>query len=153
MPEPKIASPCPQTSHRTPRVPPRHDVRNIFQALRLADDLRVAFEAIAPHLVTDDHYWMGIVAYVLAGFEAAPENRTNPDRFEIVGGNNAAGRNFGAASEIQRAGGNRRDKGVFAQRAVPAQVEEVRPGKEVRVTLALYGSENCEQPVLMCNQR
>src|SRR5271163_1311296 len=49
---------------------------------------------------------------------------------------------------IQRAAGDPGDESVLAERAVSAQVEEVRPGKPVD-SLALYRSGHCEQPLLM----
>ena len=52
-------------------------VGHIVQALRLADDLPVAFKAIAPQLIADNYNGMGIVSYVLARFETTPENRTS----------------------------------------------------------------------------
>src|SRR5215469_16728033 len=70
-------------AHECPVEPLRRNaddrVRHIVQALHLADDLPVAFEAIAPHLIADDNNGMGIRAYVLVRFEAAPENRRNTD--------------------------------------------------------------------------
>src|SRR5438270_5823390 len=59
-------------------------VRDIVQALRLADDLAVTFEAIAPKLITDYYKRMGIVTHVLARFETPPENRMNSECVEIV---------------------------------------------------------------------
>src|SRR5581483_647751 len=47
-------------------------VWHVVQALRFSNNLRVTLEAIAPHLVADDHNRMRIVAYILACFEPAP---------------------------------------------------------------------------------
>src|SRR5207244_2827254 len=44
-------------------------VRHIIKALHLANDFRVAFKTIAPHLIADDDDRMGIAADILARFE------------------------------------------------------------------------------------
>src|ERR1051326_5768025 len=56
-------------------------------------------------------------------------------------------------SNIQRAARDAGDESILAQRAVPAQFEEIRPRQEVRPTLPRYRSGQCEEPLLMCDQR
>src|SRR5690349_1388006 len=56
-------------------------------------------------------------------------------------------------SNIQRAAGDAGDESILAQRAAPAEVEEVRPRQEVPPALTRYGSGKREKPVLMCDQR
>ena len=102
-------------------------VRHIIKALRLANDFRVAFETIAPHLIADDYDRMGIAAYILARFEATPENRTNPDCVEIVGRYDATGGCLGVIADTQRATGNLADERLLAKRAASPQIQEVRP--------------------------
>ena len=106
-------------------------VRHIVEALHLANDFRVTFEAILPELIADDHDRMGIVACILTRFEATPENRVHAGGIEIVGGDDASARGLCALSDTQRATGNLTDERVLAERAVPAQVEEVRPRKQL----------------------
>src|ERR1051326_5092664 len=56
-------------------------------------------------------------------------------------------------SNIQRAARYAGDESLLAQRAVPAQVEEVPPRQKVRPTVTRYRSGQCEEPFLMCDQR
>src|SRR6516164_4418729 len=103
--------------------------------------------------MADDHNWMRIVANVFAGLEAAPKHGMNADRVEIVRRDNASRNDFGVISNVYRAAVNRGDKRIVAERAIPAQVLEVRPGKKVSPILSLYRSADGEQPVLMRDER
>jgi hypothetical protein len=92
-------------------------VRHIVQALPLADDLAIAFEATAPQLIADDDDWMGVTAYVLARFEASPEHGMDSGSVKVVRRNDAAGRYLGMVADVQRAAGNFADEPVLAERA------------------------------------
>src|SRR5205807_8129456 len=64
---------------------PDGDVRDIIEAVRLANDFRVPFETLSPQRIADHYDRMGVAAYLLARFETTPQNRTNADRVEVVG--------------------------------------------------------------------
>src|SRR5690348_10853165 len=76
--------------------------RHSVEALRLADDVRIAIEHVLPESIADDDDRIGVAASVLAGFESAAHNRADAERFEIIRGNDASGYALRAAANAER---------------------------------------------------
>src|SRR5262249_53126299 len=130
---PELNSPADEGSVEALRRDANNGVRNIPQSLCLSDDLWVPFAAIAPELIAEDDQRMRIAADILAWLETAPQDGTYTDGVEIVGRDNAAGRDLSVVSHVERAAGDRSNESVVAQCAVAAEIEEVGPGKEIAV--------------------
>ena len=83
--DPELHRPAHESPIESLGSDPNDGVRDIIEALRLANDFRVPFETLSPQLIADHYDRMGVAAYLLARFETTPQNRTNADRVEVVG--------------------------------------------------------------------
>ena len=97
---PKIHRPANKSSIKPLRRDANDGVRNIIKALRLADDLWIAFEPVLPQLVTDYSNRVRSAPNLFVRPEAAAKNRPHSDRIEIICRDDAAGRNLGAVPDI-----------------------------------------------------
>ncbi len=104
-------------------------VHDAVEALRLADDLRIAAEAPLPQLVTDDGDGMRALPLVFAGKEAAAEHRGNADGVEVVGRDDAAGGALGTIADAERGAGDFTDEERLAEGAASLEVLEIGPGE------------------------
>src|SRR5215469_666721 len=93
--------PADEGSVKALRRNPNDCVQYIIEPLRLPNDLRIAFEATPPKLITDYHHGMSVASCIFTGLEAAPQNGMDADRVEIVCGDDAPGRDIGAIPDTQ----------------------------------------------------
>src|SRR5215469_10910099 len=96
---------------------------------------------------------MRVAALVLAGGEAAPHNGADSDGIKVVCRDNATGRGFGALADTERGTGDFAENECINQRAVPLQVEEVRPGNRRAFRTIAGGPPKSEQAILMGYER
>src|ERR1700737_2282926 len=92
---------------------------------------------------------MGVEPLVFGGREPAAEDRTDPERVEIVRRYDAPGRALGPVADAEGGPGDLlRDEGVDLRALLP-EVEAVRPGDVVEPGDPARGPSDGEQPVLV----
>src|SRR5262249_54173852 len=126
-------------------------VRDVVEALRLADDRRIAFEARLPEVITDHDHRMRIAAHIFARFKAATEDRMDTNRVKIICGDDTASLDLPALVNAKRGAPDRADKQAFAEGAVSLHIEQIRP--RGFIALATESSSQRHEAILMRHQR
>src|SRR5436190_15443656 len=100
-------------------------VLNSVKILRFANDIRIAFVTVLPRQVTNHRDRVRVSAAALFRSKSAAQNRSNPERVEIIRGNNSTARAFGAIADTQRCARDFIDDKRLEQSRVFFEIEEV----------------------------
>src|SRR5256885_3273065 len=107
---PKLHAPADKSSEKSFRRDAHDGVHDSVQALRFADDLRIAFESSLPELITDHHDRMCALTCVFLWKKSAAENRVHSDGVKIIRGYDAADGALGTLADAERGAGNFADE-------------------------------------------
>src|SRR6516162_2856354 len=121
---------------------PDDGVHDVIEALRLADDFRIAIEASLPKMVADHQDWMRVAAGVFAWLKPAAENGMHSNGVKIVRRDDASRDDLSALANAHSRAGDVADKERLTQVAASLHVKEIGPRRFVSLATDRSGQRH-----------